>query len=195
MNKNESKYFNTAKKMQTAFIQLLEKKDFEFITIKELCDEAGVNRSTFYLHYDNMNDLLEETMEAAYKTFFGRYSMNLNLEENSTLENKGLFLITPEYLYPYFDFIRENRKLSRIMKDKSGVTGTEKMYAKWFRTIFKPILSDYGVPNEEQEYIMMFYLKGMMGLIDAWVENDCTLTNEQLMEMIKKCVINPKGWS
>ena len=53
MNKNESKYFNTAVKMDKALVTLLEKKDFEYITVKEICDTAGVNRSTFYLHYDN----------------------------------------------------------------------------------------------------------------------------------------------
>lgn len=61
MNKNQSKYFNTAVKMDKALIALLEKKDFEYITIKEVCQTAGVNRSTFYLHYDNTNDLLQET--------------------------------------------------------------------------------------------------------------------------------------
>ena len=61
MNKNESKYFNTAIRMDEALITLLEKKDFEYITIKEICDIAGVNRSTFYLHYENTSYLLKET--------------------------------------------------------------------------------------------------------------------------------------
>lgn len=54
MNKNESKYYNTALLMDEALIQLLEKKEFEYISIKEICEKAGVNRSTFYLHYDRM---------------------------------------------------------------------------------------------------------------------------------------------
>ena len=37
MNKNESKYFNTAKKMNDALIALLETKEYEYITIKEIC--------------------------------------------------------------------------------------------------------------------------------------------------------------
>ena len=44
MNKNESKYFNTAIRMDEALIMLLEKKDFEYITVKEVCEVAGVNR-------------------------------------------------------------------------------------------------------------------------------------------------------
>ena len=47
MNRNESKYFNTAKRMDEALLTLLEKKDFEYISIKEICDIAEVNRSTF----------------------------------------------------------------------------------------------------------------------------------------------------
>ena len=51
MDKNESKYFLTASFMDEALLLLLQKKDFEFITVKELYKKAGVNRSTFYLHY------------------------------------------------------------------------------------------------------------------------------------------------
>ena len=44
MNKSESKYFNTAAKMDEALIALLEKKDFEYISVKEICEAADVNR-------------------------------------------------------------------------------------------------------------------------------------------------------
>ena len=43
MNKQESKYFYTASLFDDALIELLEKKDINYITIKELCDKAGVN--------------------------------------------------------------------------------------------------------------------------------------------------------
>ena len=49
--------------MDEAFILLLDKKDYEYITVKEICAKAGVNRSTFYLHYETINDLLEESLE------------------------------------------------------------------------------------------------------------------------------------
>lgn len=40
MNKSESKYFNTALRMDEALIALLEKKDLEYITVKEICHQA-----------------------------------------------------------------------------------------------------------------------------------------------------------
>ena len=55
--------------MDKALLELLDKKDFEYITIKEICDTAKVNRSTFYLHYENTVDLLKETTEYVIDTF------------------------------------------------------------------------------------------------------------------------------
>ena len=63
LNKQQTKYQNTAKLMDEALIRLLEKKNYEFITVKEICTKAGVNRSTFYLHYETMDDLLMETLQ------------------------------------------------------------------------------------------------------------------------------------
>ena len=46
MNRSESKYFVTAARMDAAFLALLEEKEFAYITVKEICEKAGVNRST-----------------------------------------------------------------------------------------------------------------------------------------------------
>lgn len=47
MDKAESKYQHTAARMDQAFLDLLSKKDFAYITVKEVCEAAGVHRSTF----------------------------------------------------------------------------------------------------------------------------------------------------
>lgn len=102
-----------------------------------------------------------------------------------------MFLITPEYMYPYLNFVRENRRLFRLMYQKSRTLGTEKMYGHLFEKIFSPILDKFGVSNDQQSYIMTFYLKGLIGLIDQWVNDDCRMPNELLMEVIDKCIIKP----
>lgn len=60
--------------MNEALISLLEKKDLEFITVKEICETAGVNRSTFYLHYETISDLMNETVEMVDKRFLSYFS-------------------------------------------------------------------------------------------------------------------------
>lgn len=109
MNKHESKYFNTALLMNESLVRLLDKKDYEFITVKEICEVAGVNRSTFYLHYESMNDLLLETIENMFNELKNRYSRDFSIEkivENDELENLKLF--TPEYSIPYLTFLKEH---------------------------------------------------------------------------------------
>lgn len=101
MDKNESKYFLTASFMDEALLLLLQKKDFEFITVKELCKKAGVNRSTFYLHYETMDELLLETVEKLNKNF------SASLPQR---EKEDFNLITPKFLKPYLEFVKKNKQ-------------------------------------------------------------------------------------
>ena len=108
MNKSESKYYNTALLMDEALLLLLEKKEYEFITIKEICEKAGVNRSTFYLHYETIDDLLIETIEMINKRFKLAFD-NEKIEPNN-LNKDDLFLIDDKHLIPYLNFMKENKK-------------------------------------------------------------------------------------
>ena len=80
MNKAESKYFNTANLMDEALMRLLEHKDYEYITVKEVCKKAGVNRSTFYLHYEKMDDLLAESLERLNQTFLSYFEGQVRVD-------------------------------------------------------------------------------------------------------------------
>ena len=50
----------TKSRFQQAIVELLEEKAIGFVTVKELCDRAGLNRGTFYLHYTEPMDVLHE---------------------------------------------------------------------------------------------------------------------------------------
>ena len=192
MDKNESKYHNSSIKMNNALINLLDKKDFEDITVKEICQTASVNRSTFYLHYENTYDLLKETIENLYKDFFSRYDSNLSMDRINNKSNDDLFLITPKYLKPYLSFVYDNKKIFKLMYFKNEVFNGRNMYENWLDKIFKPILSKFNVKNEEeQSYIMLFHLQGLIGLIMEWVKNDCKMPIDDLINVIQKCIKEP----
>lgn len=192
MDKNESKYHNSSIKMNNALINLLDKKDFEDITVKEICQTASVNRSTFYLHYENTYDLLKETLENLYKDFFSRYDSNLSMDRINNKSNDDLFLITPKYLKPYLSFVYDNKKIFKLMYFKNEVFNGRNMYDIWLDKIFKPILSKFNVKNEEeQSYIMLFHLQGLIGLIMEWVKNDCKMPIDDLINVIQKCIKEP----
>ena len=115
MTKSESKYFATAAKMDEAFLALLEKKDFAYITVKEICAAAGVNRSTFYLHYETINDLLEESagyINQQFVAYMQHDTRNFTAKIKTCPLNE-LYLVTPEYLTPYLSYIKEHQRLFR----------------------------------------------------------------------------------
>ncbi len=97
MNRSESKYFNTAVCMDEAFLALLEEKDFSYITVKEICERAGVNRSTFYLHYNTLGDLLDECIQYMDRQFASYFSKEVTFAVDAieTLAIEDLYLITP----------------------------------------------------------------------------------------------------
>ena len=108
MDKYKSKYLNTALCMDEALLILLENKEYEYITVKEICQKAGVNRSTFYLHYETIDDLLKETIEMVNERFYNSFGpVKDSFKENWKVSSKKeeLVLITPKYLSPYLNFI------------------------------------------------------------------------------------------
>ncbi len=88
--------------MDKAFLELLGKKDFAYITVKEICELAGVNRSTFYLHYETMSDLLSESVSYVNEQFLSHMKMNSKgFVEKSEIKDcsvDDLYLVTPGYL-------------------------------------------------------------------------------------------------
>lgn len=190
MNKNESKYFNTALLMDEALIYLLDKKDIEFITVKEICEKAGVNRSTFYLHYESIDDLLEETMRYIIREFVNYFDGNTNefINKIKDLPLESLNLIQEKYLIPYLKFIKENKKIFKAsFSNPKGMQCFEK-YSSLKRYIFEPILHRFSIPDSEKKYVIGFYIKGISAIIEEWVKCDCREPIEDMNKIIIKCV-------
>lgn len=192
MNKSESKYFNTARKMDEALMVLLEKKAFDYITIKEICAEAGVNRSTFYLHYDNTRDLLEETLEYLNEKFNSYFQSN-DIETAQKIESGSLdelMFITRENLEPYLSFIRDNKKIFKAVLDAPEIYASQSSYERLAELLFFPIMKRFNIPQKEQKYMLLFYIKGIMGIIEEWLRNDCEDSIEFVSGLIIKVILN-----
>ena len=193
MNKSESKYFATAARMDEAFLELIEKKDFAYITVKEICEKAGVNRSTFYLHYETVGDLLEESVQHIIDRFveFMPYDTADFLKKLNECPIEELYLITPEYLTPYLSVIREHQRLMQTALAHAATLGLENSYAGLLRHVIGPILDRYGVQEADRGYLMAFYMKGLMAVIEQWLKNDCRDSVERIAGLMQKFVKEP----
>lgn len=194
MNKAESKYFNTAKKMNLALITLLKKKPFEYITISELCETAKVNRSTFYLHYENVYDLLRETTQYILDGFLSYFtndtkSIALNLT-NCDLEE--LNFVNSKYLTPYLAYIKDNKELFSTALTHINSFDFEGVYKRMFKHIFNPILDRFNYPEEDRKYVMMYYLNGINAISIEWVKDGCQKPIEEISKIIDACIFGLK---
>ena len=185
MEKNESKYFYTAMLMNHALISMLEKKDIEFITVTEITKKAGVNRSTFYLHYENIYELLEETIKNLNDKFISSFGDKLPLKITST---KDAFLMTNDFLLPYLNFCKENKKILQLINKKPQLFQNKESYQKMYNLIFYPAISLFISDETEKTYFLEFFTQGTASIVHKWIELDCKTPIDELINIIKKCI-------
>ena len=188
MNKSESKYFYTSRLMNESLLILLEKKDIDYITVKEICEKAGVNRSTFYLHYDNIDDLFKETIERLNNDFISSFEIKDVKPLIKTADKEDMVFIKKEFLEPYLEFVKKNKRVLKMIHKRPVLFKSEKIYSQMSEELFFPILSKFGVQKEEQVFKLEFFTRGTAGIIDKWLMLDCEVPIPKIMEIVIDCI-------
>ena len=132
--------------LKESFINLLEKKDISQITVKEICEDADINRATFYTHYTDVYDLLKKI-------------------ENELLENVNVYLSQlyhkevneTQLTEKIFTYIKENAKLCRLLLSERGDLSFQK---KIMILVYDKIIND--LTDNSNPVIMKVYLKNKM---------------------------------
>ena len=142
--------------------------------LKEICEKAGVNRSTFYLHYETIGDLLEESLQHIIDQFVGfmPYDTVEFLKKLQGRPLEELYLITPEYLTPYLTYIKGNRRIFRTALERAATLRMSDAYNSLNQYVFTPILNRFCVPDANRKYIMAFYISGLMAIVKEWLRDD-----------------------
>lgn len=65
MNFTDLRILKTQERLQNALLELLETKELKEITVKEICDKAGISRNAFYQHYGYKEDLYDQMVARA----------------------------------------------------------------------------------------------------------------------------------
>lgn len=184
MHRSQSKYFHTAAKMDDALLALLEQKPFAYITVSEICAKAGVNRSTFYLHYENTADLLAEATDRLlddFQSYFTQEPLQAGIPEDMNY-------LSERYLAPYLSYIRDHRRIFQTVLDHAATFETERIFHRMYEGIFSPILSHFRYPAGDQKYVMLFYLNGITAIVREWLHHDCSVPIGDLIRIITECV-------
>lgn len=166
MNKKANEqYKNNEKTILDVFTRLLEEKDLQKITIKEICEEAHINRSTFYNHFEDVYGVLEKMWE------FHRMNMGyLFRNSHSKSRRKNLKQI--------LEYIKDNELFYRV---------------SFHSPIFSEISSGFEIVFMSHEisgtclkekYEMEFMKQGFLMTISYWLDMDCNLSIDDLLDVI-----------
>ncbi len=162
---NNKRSAGSREAIERAFIQLLDKQTSSRITVQSICTLAGLNRTTFYAHYSDVQNLqnkIEEKLSSQIKDIFEN-----PLQSKSTLNDafRRMFCFIKEHKLFYKTFLKYNN-----------------IY------ILKEILGDTGSVNNSEsntrDYHISFFTAGVSEMTRIWVNNDCRETPEQMAQII-----------
>ena len=177
--KKESRRVRMTKKMlRDALLELLEEKPFGKITIKEICDKADVNRTTFYVYYETSEDLLRAVENDVLEQI--PVSNKLQITD-SDLEFLNL-------LTTFFEYVKENKRLFSVLILKADNTSFNERLIQTVMDKYQKqaILKD--TPLARYEYI--FCINGVVGCLKKWIEADFPFTSQKFAEMVLKMSVH-----
>jgi hypothetical protein len=128
-----------------------------------------------------MDDILEEAVQYVTNKF------SLQFKNIDVVEDVSKTILTKErFLRPYLTFIKENKKIYRLIHDKPQLFNLDKISKSLYDKIFNIALTNYGVNEEEKRYIFAFYINGVLGVIKQWLENDCKDDIDLIIKIIER---------
>ncbi len=148
----------TKKALAASLRKLLEKKRLDKITVKDITDDCGVNRQTFYYHFHDVYDLVEWIFVEEAKKFRGRYDEERDLKAVVTglteqlLENKT-FVINV--------FYSVNRQQLEKFLQELARPSLEEIAARFIR--------GKHISQDDLDFVVSFFNFSLVGIVTEWV--------------------------
>lgn len=173
-SKNNLRFQQTEGKIRDIFLDLLKKKELRKITVKEICSLAGINRTAFYLHHEDVYELMqciESDMYHYFKTLFTVPGKTYSLQERFT---------------HLFSFIKEHQDFYRVYL--SGQHQPE-IFDYTLLPDSDPRLQTFMKQSEiysqsEYEYCQTFFIAGLTALIKKWLDAGCQESEDELIHLL-----------
>lgn len=179
---DSDKVKRTKQILKDAFIELYKNRAVNKISVKEITNLTGLNRGTFYIHFQDIYDLLEQIEEEVLFEIRGIICKtilinNTYLEE--TLNNN---------IFGYVEILKYVKKRSEYFEALLGLNGDASFVNK-LKNSMKENLNKYfekigRINNELSEYVLEYIASANLGLIVYWVETGMEMSVEDLTLML-----------
>lgn len=159
---------------KNALMDLLkEKGSVAKISVRELCDRAELNRSTFYAHYNEPNDLLME-IETELLDATEEHLKKIG-EENDSGAHK--------YILSFLKYIKQNDKQFRTLLIDSADPEFRSRFMQQSIIQFVENLR-IELPKELEQYIFSYILNGSTGIIIQWIRSDYAVNENEIVNLL-----------
>lgn len=188
MNVSESdpRSVRTRTLLRTALIRLAAERVYDSLSIKDVTSEAGINRTTFYLHYSGLHELLADCAHMLFEQMRTKICANktASLERNSTS-------LVP-FVQSVFQHLEQYERFYRAMLGKFGNPLFRELFQELLsELIFEPMTTqriDYA-SNPRLEMNLRFFCSGFTGIAVWWLENDKPISAEEASHYITSDIL------
>ncbi len=164
MNFTDLRIMKTQERLQNALLDLLGTKELKAITVKEICDKAGISRNAFYQHYRYKEDLYDQMVARATERI--RDCLNPIIPDASHLGREAVV----SYAEHIIAGISEVRELVRVMLRGDGGQFLRQLTDLIFGQNLTNALSFFGGKDSlELRLFYEFQSAGMAAFISKWV--------------------------
>ncbi|MCP1157099.1 TetR/AcrR family transcriptional regulator [Bacillus infantis] len=161
--------------LKDSLMKLLKDKQISYITVKEICSLADINRSTFYSHYTDQYDLLDTIEEEIIQDMQG-YMSQYNFEK----EDQALQMI--EKLLEYF--ASKHEVCTTLLNEKTNTTFETKVINFAHQVFMTSWLADTAYDENLSEYLSTFIISGSIHAIKKWLNNGMDHSPREMAEII-----------
>ncbi len=171
----------TKKLLLDALTTLMKEKKVNKITVTELTNLADVNRSTFYLYYDDIFDMVDKVESEIMESFskaFKEFST-----QDATYEN------TLSFFTYVFEFVKDNSGMCEILLGPYG----EYSFIEKFKRVLKNSQPNINSKNTEikNEFFMPFIVSGCIGTIQHWLKDDMKTPISDIAVFVTNMISSP----
>ena len=177
---NDLRVQRTEKLIFDALMQLTIHKGFSAVTVSDITQTAGINRATFYRHYTDKFDLLNQYAQTVYAlldTDHTPESQQAHTQDRHNLTD-GLVHI--------FDHIREHATFYRVMWGKHGDPDfAEKIRVYIQKRIRKSLPKNVPLDEQRIDFFVSYSASASFGAVLWWLEHDMPYSSEEMIRILQ----------
>lgn len=175
MRKKPEQTEMTRSSFQEAFWTLYEKQSIEKITVKDICNVAGYNRSTFYQYYTDVYDLLHKVED--------QFLADIEKSVVALVEQAQSF-DWPSMLQAVFGILEQNNRYIAVLFGPHGNTAfthrlVENLKPIWVKYFFQTAL----YTPAEVDLLMEHNMMGLLSMFQKWFFDHNSVSDERFIQL------------